>query len=79
MDHRFRQEEVDEGFEAISRFVVSICLTVDERVSLTPGSEIEACKKEDIHRKQKYANIIGKAGEILCQRYGALERNVSKK
>lgn len=34
---------------------------------LTPGSEAEACKNDDKQRNERYPNMIGTAGEMLCQ------------
>lgn len=36
---------------------------VSRRVSLTPGSTAEACMNDDKHRKNRYAKIIGTAGD----------------
>ena len=65
-------EEAGEYFGVKSEIAISRLHSLDDVTEPTPGSEIEACRKEDMHKKEKYANIIGMAGETLYQRYGAL-------
>lgn len=53
-------------------------------VAHTPGSEADACKKEDTETRSKYAKRMGIAGETLSQSQGALlyrlaEAKVSEK
>jgi len=39
---------------------------------LTPGSVTDACMKDDIQIKKRYAKMIVKAGDTSCHRYGPL-------
>ena len=56
--------------ENLSR--VSELVTCEERSrKLTPGSDTDAWTNDDMQTKEKYANVMGRAGETLCHSHGA--------
>ena len=40
---------------------------------LTPGSVTDACTKDEIQTKNRYAKKTGTAGDTWCEKYGPLD------
>ena len=63
---------MDGDFEAESvRYQIDI--SVGMRIVLTPGSVTDACTKDEMQIKNRYAKKTGTAGDTWCEKYGPLD------
>ncbi len=54
-------------------FAMRLNISVGMRIVLTPGSVTDACTKDEMQIKNRYAKKTGTAGDTWCEKYGPLD------
>ena len=54
-------------------FDISLSISMRMTTVLTPGSVTDACTKDEIQTKNRYAKKTGTAGDTWCEKYGPLD------
>lgn len=54
-------------------FAIRLSISVGMMNVLTPGSVTDACTKDEIQIKNRYAKKTGTAGDTWCEKYGPLD------
>ena len=54
-------------------FAIRLSISLRMTTVLTPGSVTDACTKDEIQIKNRYAKKTGTAGDTWCEKYGPLD------
>lgn len=53
-------------------FAIRLSTSAGMKIVLTPGSVTDACTKDEMQIKNRYAKKTGTAGDTWCEKYGPL-------